>query len=199
MKRISQLFNKLFRNPENPAPEGYDAEKLRIDFKERYHHFKMLLTANNKALEIMAGIEQALQGKRPFGMSFVKSSCIGITVSLLRLIKHLEQLSGGKYNLLYDRFDEISNKISSLIEQKKGISEDARIVIPLNAIDRTMTDLVGGKMANLGEIHNRTSLKVPGGFAITAHACHLFFKHNDLQPEIDKRFISADLDTMDGL
>jgi len=199
MKRITQLFNKLFGNPEKPAPEGYDAEKLRIDFKERYHHFKMLLTANNKALEIMAGIEQALQGKHPFGMSFVKSNCIGITVSLLRLIKHLDQLSGGKYNLLYDRFDEISNKISLLIEQKKEISEDARIVIPLSAIDRTMTDLVGGKMANLGEIHNRTPMKVPGGFAITAHACQLFFRHNDLQPEIDKRFISADLDTMDGL
>jgi len=199
MKHIRQLFNKLFGNPEKPAPEGYHAEKLRIDFKERYQHFNMLLKANNKALEIMASIEQALQGKHPFGMSFVKSRCIGITVSLLRLIKHLDQLSGGKYNVLYDRFDEISNKISLLIEQKKGISEDARIVIPLNAIDRTMTDMVGGKMANLGEIHNRTNLKVPGGFAITAHACQLFFRHNDLQPEIDKRFISADLDTMDGL
>ncbi|MFZ2632739.1 MAG: PEP/pyruvate-binding domain-containing protein [Desulfosalsimonadaceae bacterium] len=199
MKSISRIFKNLFQNRKNPAPEGYDAEKLRIDFKERYHHFNMLLNANNKALEMMAGIEQALLGKRPFGMSFVKSNCIGITVSLLRLIKHLDQLSGGKYNQLYDRFDEISNKISPLIDQKKGITEDERIIIPLNAIDRTMSDLVGGKMANLGEIHNQTSLKVPGGFAITAHACQLFFSRNDLQPEIDKRFISADLDTMDGL
>ncbi len=198
MKSISRIFKNLFQNLKNPAPEGHDAEKLRIDFKERYHHFNMLLKANKKALEIMAGMEQALQGKQPFGMSFVKSNCIGVTVSLLRLIKHLDQLSGGKYNQLYDRFDDISNKIRPLIEQKKGMA-DERIVIPLNAIDRSMTDLVGGKMANLGEIHNRTSLKVPGGFAITAHACQLFFMHNDLQPEIDKRFISADLDTMDGL
>ena len=89
-------------------------------------------------------------------------------------------------------------KSVALLEQKKGAT-DERIVIPLNAIDRTMTDLVGGKMANLGEIMNRTSLRVPGGFAITAHACQLFFSHNDLQPEIDKRFIAADLDNMEGL
>lgn len=199
MKRIRELFNKVFKNPEQPVPEGHDAEKLRLDFKERYHHFKMLLTANNKALEIMAGMEQALQGRRPFGMSFVKSNCIGITVSLLRLIKHLDNLSGGKYNGLYDRFDAISNTIRGLIEQKKEGDEDERLVIPLSAIDRTMSDLVGGKMANLGEMYNRTHLKVPGGFAVTAHACRLFLSHNDLQPEIDKRFIAADLDSMDGL
>ncbi|RJP88579.1 MAG: pyruvate, water dikinase [Desulfobacteraceae bacterium] len=200
MKKFCRIINRIFKDRfrKITAPEGFDAEKLRIDFKERYHHFNMLLNANNKALEVMAGIEQALQGKRPFGMSFVKSSCIQVTVSLLRLIKHLEHLSDGKYNQLYDRFDDISNKIGPLIEQKKGMT-DERIVIPLHSIDRTMSDLVGGKMANLGEIHNRTQMKVPGGFAITAHACHLFFSHNDLQPEIDKRFISADLDTMDGL
>ncbi|MDA8405077.1 MAG: PEP-utilizing enzyme, partial [Desulfobacteraceae bacterium] len=198
MKSISRIFQYLFGNREKSAPEGYDAVKMRIDFKERYHHFKMLLNANNKALEIMAGIEQALQGKRPFGMPFVKSSCVGVTVCLMRIIKNLEKLSGGKYSLLYDRFDDISNKIIALLELKKGVA-DERIVIPLNDIDRTMADLVGGKMANLGEVHNRTSLKAPAGFVITAHACHLFFIRNNLQPEIDKRFIAAYLDNMEGL
>jgi pyruvate,water dikinase len=196
MKKLVEFFKNRFKK--EPAVEGPDAEDLRIAFKERYHHFKLLLNANNSALEIMTGIEQALAGKQPFGMSFVKSNCIAITVSLVRLLKNLEQLSEGKYNHLYGRFDEIWNKISVLIEQKKE-GKDERFIIPLNAIDRTMTDLVGSKMANLGEILNKVKLKVPGGFAITAHAYQYFINHNDLQTEIDRQFIASDITDMEVL
>jgi pyruvate,water dikinase len=196
MKQLVEFFKNRFKK--EPDVEGPDAEELRIAFKERYHHFKLLLNANNSALEIMTGIEQALAGKQPFGMSFVKSNCIAITVSLMRLIKNLEQLSEGKYNQLYARFDDIWNKISVLIEQKKE-GKDERFVIPLTAVDRTMADLVGSKMANLGEILNKVNLKVPSGFAITAHAYQYFIDHNDLQSEIDRRFIATDITNMEAL
>jgi len=38
------------------------AESLRLEFQARYHQFKLLLSANNKALEIMAQIDDALKG-----------------------------------------------------------------------------------------------------------------------------------------
>ncbi len=117
-----------FRRKKPDAPSN--TEELRIDFKERYHNFKLLLNANNKALEIMADIEQALGGRQPFGMSFVKTSCLSITVDILRLLKHLEQLSGGKYNALYPRFDAICAEIRSRIEQKRETRDD-RLIIPL--------------------------------------------------------------------
>jgi pyruvate, water dikinase len=196
MKKLVEFFKNRFKK--EPSIEGPDADDLRIAFKERYHHFKLLLNANNSALEIMTSIEQALQGKQPFGMSFVKSNCIAITVSLMRLLKNLEQLSEGKYNQLYSRFDEIWNKISILIEQKKE-GKDERLIIPLTAVDRTMADLVGSKMANLGEILNKVNLKVPAGFAITAHAYQYFINQNDLQSEIDRRFIATDITDMEAL
>jgi pyruvate,water dikinase len=131
-------------------------------------------------------------------MSFIKSNCISVTVSLLRLLKNLEQLSEGKYNSLYAPFDEICNSIRGLIEQKKE-AQDERLIIPLTAIDRTRADLVGSKMANLGEILNLVKLKVPAGFSITARAYEYFMSYNDLQTEIDRRFISTDITDMEAL
>jgi len=200
MKRLIDFLKDIFQKktpPDSPI-DTMAAETLRAAFKERYHHFKMLLNANNSALEIMTEIEQALQSKRPFGMSFIKSNCIAITVSLLRLLKNLEQLSEGKYNPLYAPFDEICNNIRQLIEQKKE-AQDERLIIPLTAIDRTRADLVGSKMANLGEILNLVKLRVPAGFSITARAYEYFMSYNDLQTEIDRRFISTDITDMEAL
>jgi pyruvate,water dikinase len=73
------------------------------------------------------------------------------------------------------------------------------MVIPMNTIDKNMTDLVGGKMANLGELKNNLKLNVPDGFAITSCAYQRFIEHNDLRPEINRRFQSANLDDMESL
>ena len=196
MKRLVDFLKSRFKN--RPPTETADVDGLRIAFKERYHHFKLLLNANNTALEIMTTLEQALQGKQPFGMSFIRGNCIELTVCLMRLLKSLEQLSGGKYNSLYDRFDEIWNSISAVIEQKQ-IPADARLIIPLSAVDRSMADLVGNKMANLGEVRNKVEMRVPAGFAITARAYQYFIEYNDLQTEIDSRFIAADITDMEAL
>lgn len=197
MKKLLRILTRPFQK--RAAAEGTDTEKLRSDFRNRYLHFRMLLTANNKALEIMANIEQALAGELPFGMSFVKTSCVAATVSVLRLIHNLEQLSDGKHKKLSERFDTISSQINSLIHQKKEEIGDARIIIALNAVDRTMANLVGSKMANLGEICNRVGLRVPDGFVITAHAYRRFIEYNNLQSIIERRYNSANPDNMEDL
>ncbi|WP_286817574.1 PEP/pyruvate-binding domain-containing protein [Desulfobacter sp. UBA2225] len=197
MKKLISFLKKFFSNP-GPPDTGPDAETLRVEFQERYHHFKMLLNANNRALEIMTEIEQALSLKRPFGNSFIRTKSTAITVNLLRLLKNLEQLSGGKYNVLYIVFDDICLNIKQIIEQKKE-DKDERFIIPISSIDLTKADLVGSKMANLGEILNFVKLKVPAGFTITSRAYDYFLEHNSLQTEINRRFVSTDIRDMDAL
>ncbi len=189
---LKKIFSK------KPAPDAADVEKLRIEFKERYHSFKLLLGANNKTLEIMAEMEQALQGKHPFGMTFVRARCTAASVNVFRMIRKLEKLAPGKYKELVSKFDAAEQNVRLLLARKR-VAEDERLIIPLHLTDKEMADLTGSKMANLGEIKNRIHLNVPDGFVITSHACQKFMEHNDLQAEIDRRFQSADGDDMERL
>jgi pyruvate,water dikinase len=193
---IHNIAQKLF--VKKHAPEPSDPEILRFDFKERYHSFRLLLNANNRALEIMAELEEALKGQHPFGMTFVRSRCTAITVNVFKMIENIDLLAPEKYRELNTIFKGIKEDIDRLLTHEKPMA-DERLVVPMSTIDKNMTDLVGSKMANLGELKNNLKLNVPDGFAITSSAFQRFIEHNDLRPEINRRFQSANLDDMESL
>ena len=196
MSVLLEQFKKLFIK--KPELASGDVEQLRIEFKERYHSFKLLLNANNKALEIMADMERALEGGHSFGMSFVRASCTAVSVNVLKMIKNIEKLTQDKYGELNIQFNDIQHKIDALLSQKKLV-QDNRLVISIDDVNKEMSDVVGNKMANLGEIKNRLKINIPEGFVITAAAYERFITENDLQAEIDRRFQSADGENVETL
>ena len=196
MDGIVDMLRNLFVQKSHKGTE--DTDELRKAFRARYHQFKLLLSANSKALGIMAEMEEALKGHRPFGMSFIQSRCTAVSTSVWKIIKNLDALAPGKYELLLDRFKEIQEKINPFLEPKK-IFEGGPLIMSFEGVDKDMANLVGGKIANLGEIRNRVGLNVPDGFAITAAAYKRFLAENDLQTEIDRRIQSKDVDRTDQL
>ncbi|MBW1887437.1 MAG: pyruvate, water dikinase [Deltaproteobacteria bacterium] len=196
MERMVNILKSFFSRKR--VGESSNVEELRTAFKARYHQFKLLLNANNKALDIMAEMEKALKGAHPFGMTFVLSRCTSISTSVWQIIKHLNDLAPGRYEELYERFKEIREKIDPLV-QPKHLSGEGPLVIPLHDVDRDMVDQVGGKIANLGEIRNRIHLTVSNGFVITSQAYQRFMTYNDLQAEIDRRIQAANADRIDQL
>jgi len=175
-----------------------DVEELRSTFKARYHNFKLLLNANNKALEIMADMEQALAGGRLFGMSFIRANCTALSVNVFLIIQNLAELAPGKYRELYNRFREIERSINQVLSQRR-MPKGERPVISLREINGEMADEVGSKMANLGEIKNQLQIPTPEGFVITSLAYQRFFAHNDLQTEIERRLQSSPAEQIDHL
>jgi len=186
MTNLLQRLKSYFSREQPPEPAAA-MEELRQAFRAKYHAFKLLLSANNAALQLMADMEATLHGNQIFGMTFVRSHCTAVCVNVFSLIKYLNELSGNKYEKLLPVFETIREKIDAALKIRAAPSlED--LVLPLSAVTREMADGVGSKMANLGDITNRLpQVAVPAGFAITAAAYELFLGHNRLQEEIDRR------------
>lgn len=193
---IGGLLKKIFNR--RPSPEPGEVDALRLEFRERYHNFKLLLSANNKALEIMAEIEQALRGDQPFGMTFVRAACTSASVNVFTMIRSLENLAPGRYSGLFERFDDIQQGIDEILT-RKSVAGDERLVIGLGQVTREMASVAGSKMANLGEIKSVLGLQVPPGFVVTASGYRRFIEHNDLQAEIDRRMQLAESEEIETL
>jgi pyruvate,orthophosphate dikinase len=60
-----------------------------------------------------------------------------------------------------------------------------QLIYPFTVGDRTQSDLLGGKGANLAEMV-RIGLPVPPGFTITTEACRKFLSTGQIPPELKK-------------
>ena len=198
MSKFPAFLRKFILRNRGVGSASHSVEELRAAFAHRYHNFKLLLTANNKALEVMTDLEKALQGNRPFGMSFVRSNCTGVSVNVFRMIKHLDELAPGKYRELYDSFRQIQDHINLTLAYKK-IFESEKLVLPLSEVGRDSLDEAGAKMANVGTIRNEIGLPTPDGFVVTAGGYERFVSHNDLQAEIDRRVQATNTERIDDL
>ncbi len=76
------------------------------------------------------------------------------------------------------------------------------LVVPFEQLRMTDVESVGGKNASLGEMISQlaaSGVRVPGGFATTAHAFRLFLKHNGLADRINARLDALNTDDVRAL
>ena len=76
------------------------------------------------------------------------------------------------------------------------------LVVPFDALRMTDVESVGGKNASLGEMISQlsaTGVRVPGGFATTAHAFRQFLAHNGLAARIEQRLSTLNTEDVRAL
>ena len=77
-----------------------------------------------------------------------------------------------------------------------------RLAVPFEELRMTDVEEVGGKNASLGEMISQLAaagIRVPSGFATTAHAFREFLAHNDLASRIAHRLEGLDIDDVRAL
>ncbi len=190
---MANLFHRLKSLFAGKEPEpALSMEELRAVFKARYHAFKLLLGANNTALQLMTDMEAALRSRHSFGMTFIRSHATATCVNVFNIIKYLNELTDNRYRALETVFTDLERAIDATLKQRQAPAM-AELVLPLTAVRQEMADGVGSKMANLGEITGELpGIAVPPGFAITAAAYERFLAHSGLTDEINRRLQSME-------
>jgi pyruvate, water dikinase len=197
MANLFQRLKTLFAGGE-PEP-ALSMEELRAGFKARYHAFKLLLAANNNALQLMTDMEAALRSRHSFGMTFIRSHATATCVNVFNIIKYLNELTGNRYRGLETVFTAVERQINAILTQRQTPAI-AALVLPLTEVRQDLADGVGSKMANLGEITGELpEIAVPPGFAITAAAYERFLTHNQLTDEINRRLQSMEEEEISDL
>ncbi len=80
--------------------------------------------------------------------------------------------------------------------------EATALVVPFEQLRMSDVEDVGGKNASLGEMISQlaaTGVRVPGGFATTAHAFRQFLKHEGLDQRIVERLLTLNTDDVRAL
>ncbi len=194
---LAEHFRRWFaRRP--PPPDEQTASRLRAEFAARYSCFKDLLSANQRALEALAEMEQAEAGPHSPSMSFVRGRATAAAVSVLRMIKGLEALAPDSYPGLFESFTRIQAEIERALGPSAPPAQGP-LVLGLAEAGQAGEALAGPKMAALGEMAGVLNLPVPPGVVITTVAYRCLVEHNQLDEEIARRLQTADLERTDGL
>lgn len=160
-------------------------------FRFKYSSFKMLIDSNTQFLAVITDMEEKLRGREVFGMSYVRTQAARAIFHVLRMVKNLDDLSNHRYGRLFEVLEKIKLKIDAELRQKKG-PLSVEPILAYSQINKEMVDWVGGKNANLGEIHSQLKLPIPEGFAITTSAFAIFLSHNNLSEEINNKKMAID-------
>ncbi|MBO4335726.1 MAG: phosphoenolpyruvate synthase [Desulfovibrio sp.] len=195
--RFFSLFKA--RDPEEEARSKAREEVLRQKIVQRCAMFRRLLSINKTVLELMSDLEVHLQAKRPFAADYVRVQGQKICMAVGQMVDSLVALSGGAYAELVPAFARIRETIKALLStgEAPSVRPEAPLILPLAEIRLDHAQVVGGKMANLGEIRANVGLSVPAGFAITVTAYEHFMRTNGLFELVREKMQACDMTSLD--
>ncbi|GFM37026.1 PEP/pyruvate-binding domain-containing protein [Desulfovibrio psychrotolerans] len=191
---LSRLFALIGRRQADPV----DKERMREMHRARCNDFRLLIRANNRALEGMSEIEEALRGTVPFGMSFVRGKAVLVASAVHQMILRINALSDNRYAALEEQFSRINQTIGEIVEPRREAGR-GQPVVPLEAVGREHADEAGPKVVNLCLASRNAGLGMPEGFVVTASAYRMFMDHAGLRDEIHRQMQMADIGDLEGL
>jgi pyruvate,water dikinase len=153
-------------------------------FSATFQQFRRILSLNNEVLEKIGHMEGALSGEYVFDRKFLSEAVAALSELVREVVYGLNNLADDRYLNLYERYEEIADKLAVLASDYAG-PYDRNLTLAYDLINGDFEELVGAKNATLSEIRNRLNLRVPEGFAITVAAYRQFMEENDLFAQID--------------
>jgi pyruvate,water dikinase len=192
---MKKLFNFFRKSATDNSQKDKDFRKA---LKDRYLIFQDLLGKNNQVLGLMADMEDKLSGESLFDKNYIDDTARLISEKVSEIIYDLNELSGGKYQILNSIYSVINKEIEEFLSYKFDVPV-SDYTIPIRKLGSSMSDMAGGKISQLGEIRKNLNVHVPEGFVITAYAFKTFFDHNNMTKKIGGILSSLNIEDVEEL
>ncbi len=163
-----------------------DQEASLARFRLYHTEFRKLLSANNALLEIIADLERKASSQEYFDTSTVRRSAVRAVTSVHAMVGSLAVISGDRYPALGDALGAITGALNAVVARP---AEGDAVVLDLPVTYASHADLVGGKMANLGEVRNAVGLPTPDGFTVTTHGFHTLLDGTGLASTVIEPYV----------
>ncbi|HZD05676.1 MAG TPA: PEP/pyruvate-binding domain-containing protein, partial [Longimicrobiales bacterium] len=140
------------------------------ELRETLDRFRDLVEHNDRVLELIADAGEKLGGEYVFDSKYLHDLAAELREATHAVVTNLNAISGDRYPELLDALSEIDGAIQAALECRLVVPE-APYVVSLEDAGTEHLDVVGAKMARLGEVRSRLGCAVPDGFVVTTHAC----------------------------
>ena len=163
---------------------GADAVRL---LQEKHQRFREVIDENNRVLELIADAEEKLSGEYIFDRQYLKSLADKLAQSTRSVVYSLNAITDNRYPELVNGLEAIGAEVQAILGERTSVP-GAKLILPLQETNGELADVVGQKMARLGELRNNAGCRTPEGFVVSAAACQRFLDElaaADLQRWLD--------------
>ncbi|MDQ7835333.1 MAG: PEP/pyruvate-binding domain-containing protein [Humidesulfovibrio sp.] len=169
--------------------------------RAKYEAFKGLLDADEKALVLIAELDEVFYGTRCVDPARVQWLCRRLVALVQAMVERLSAMCPACAQGLTLRLERISAGIhaetGSWGASSPALGSAPPYILTLDeALDRP--ELAGGKAANLARA-KRAGLDVPPALVVSAAAFNLFIEAGGLRPRLDRLLRQVDLSSPDKL
>ncbi len=192
---IWKQISGILKRPESVKEEKKSSREI---FLKKYRFFQELLSKNNSVLELMADMEEKRSGEFLLDRHYIEYNVVAISDGVRKIIDNLNLISKDKYASLYERLDKTNSEIEKFLIRRREIPVSS-YTTPFDEITREMTDRLGNKNANLGEVRNRLNIPTPDGFAVSTFAFKRFMEHNGFLDKVNKTLSELQVDNLEVL
>lgn len=139
---------------------------------------------NNRVLRLIADADEKLGGEYLFDMQYLHSLASDLGESVKAVVQDLDEMSGNRYPALSLALERVLGAIGASV-MPRGTGASVPLTLPMDELGTELADVVGEKMARLGEIRSRLALAVPDGFVVTAQASKQLFADAAIARELE--------------
>ncbi len=161
-----------------------------VSLAERFAHFRAVGAANDAFLESLAALRSGGDGDLR-GMGVVASAYESLSSPVHAMVGALQQLSGGRYQRLLHRYEEIDRELAQAVLRERPLEYGALVAWP-DEPEARRSEVVGPKAARLADLVAAGLEEVPSFFTVTVHGYRLFMQASGLEDLVHSELWTAD-------